>query len=649
MFFNNPQRVNPRSFVKTATILLGLFCLIFSTYIAIRYANQTPLDLFSFRQTQTALTAYWFVQDGFSLAYQTPVAGPPWSIPFEFPIYQYIVAVVSQIFNVSLTATGRVISFISLVLCLFPIKAIIRSLKLPNSTFYIFVILFFSSPLYLYWGRSFMIETTAVFFTVLSIKYFIDVLKHERVVLSSVLFLIFSTLGILQKATTGLPVLMILSFVYLYFFTRKVSSFRSLILNKKALLGLIYFGIPLLIGGIWTIYTDQVKVNNSLGMEITSSALASWNWGSLSQRFSLNLYQIVIWKRVFLANLGGLLGILIFAMVFYSGTKKTTKWIISIAIAMTLVPFFLFTNLHIVHEYYQTGNLIFIIFALAVSLGVLTEQYIDKRTLFFIFAILIAMSNYKYFSKHYLKVIKKDYNIHNSRDYAVSNVLKESMSQDKYFVAFGNDWSSSFSYLSERKSFTVPEWYKQYTDIAANPEKFIDEKSLGAIVVCPPVKLPTLDILSDWATNNRSWKIGEVQGCYIAVPRQILSIKNQNIVTSDCNASVDIVEVENDANFLKVNGLASLVTTRELTSEQIYITFRKENNDSILFETLSIKQPVDSFYLSPMKKNDILFSSVISKASLNGTFDVGVLVAGKSKKEICKIKKQVVISNGTSQ
>lgn len=316
---------------------------------------------------------------------------------------------------------------------------------------------------------------------------------------------------------------------------------------------------------------------------------------------------------------------------------------------MTLVPFFLFTNLHIVHEYYQTGNLIFIIFALAVSLGVLTEQYIDKRTLFFIFAILIAMSNYKYFSKHYLKVIKKDYNIHNSRDYAVSNVLKESMSQDKYFVAFGNDWSSSFSYLSERKSFTVPEWYKQYTDIAANPEKFIDEKSLGAIVVCPPVKLPTLDILSDWATNNRSWKIGEVQGCYIAVPRQILSIKNQNIVTSDCNASVDIVEVENDANFLKVNGLASLVTTRELTSEQIYITFRKENNDSILFETLSIKQPVDSFYLSPMKKNDILFSSVISKASLNGTFDVGVLVAGKSKKEICKIKKQVVISNGTSQ
>ncbi len=156
---------------------LAAVCFAYALYIAVRYAGQAPLDFYSFRQTQTALTAYWLGQNGFSLAYETPVAGPPWSIPFEFPLYQYLVALVSQASHISLDASGRLVSFLFLVLCLVPARAITRNLKLSDSAFYIFAALLMSSPLYLYWGRTFMIETATLFFSIAGIKYFIERLQ----------------------------------------------------------------------------------------------------------------------------------------------------------------------------------------------------------------------------------------------------------------------------------------------------------------------------------------------------------------------------------------------------------------------------------------------------------------------------------------
>src|SRR5262249_20433758 len=54
--------------------------------------NNPITDYHAFRQTQTAISAYYMVGRPPSLAYETPVLGPPWSIPFEFPLYQWVVA-----------------------------------------------------------------------------------------------------------------------------------------------------------------------------------------------------------------------------------------------------------------------------------------------------------------------------------------------------------------------------------------------------------------------------------------------------------------------------------------------------------------------------------------------------------------------------
>src|SRR5579871_2832020 len=72
--------------------------------------NQPIADLHQFRQTQTAITAYWIWRGGPLIAYQTPVLGYPWSVPFEFPVYQYLLALM-RLAGVSIAVGGRLLSF----------------------------------------------------------------------------------------------------------------------------------------------------------------------------------------------------------------------------------------------------------------------------------------------------------------------------------------------------------------------------------------------------------------------------------------------------------------------------------------------------------------------------------------------------------
>src|SRR5512138_2794271 len=79
------------------------------------------------RSCQTLLTSFWFQKEGISLFHpQLPLFGPPWEVPFEFPLYQALSVIFSTITHVHLTASSRVVSvgvfyvsaFFLLVICL---------------------------------------------------------------------------------------------------------------------------------------------------------------------------------------------------------------------------------------------------------------------------------------------------------------------------------------------------------------------------------------------------------------------------------------------------------------------------------------------------------------------------------------------------
>jgi len=306
--------------------ILALLILAGTTFLALSTASQLPLDLHSFRQTQTGLTALWLIKNGFQLAYETPVVGAPWSIPFEFPFYQSLVALISKLFDLPLHLVGRLVSFVFLVLCLLPVKGIIERLKFPQVVFYIFSCLFLSAPIYVYWGRAFLMESFALFFTLTSIYFFINcVTAHYR--LSDCVFMTLSLLiSLLQKATTVLPVALVLFFA-LFIWDKKISL-------RVFIRSFIFFILPVLITYAWIKFTDEVKLQSPLGHQLTSAALTNWNWGTWDQKISWNLWVGVLWERIFAQNLGHLIGFLLlgagyFFFSFWPNTKHISRFTLS--------------------------------------------------------------------------------------------------------------------------------------------------------------------------------------------------------------------------------------------------------------------------------------------------------------------------------
>ena len=448
-------------------------------YIAVKYAMQPLLERHSFRQTQTALTTFWMQKNGWEFAYETPVGGYPWKLPFEFPIYQAIVAFISSAFNTSLSATGRLVSFSFLVGCAYPIFKISKKLELKTSTPWVICALLWSSPLYLFWGRTFMIEMSTVFFALMTLKFGLGFFKHNPTFKTGILFTLFATLGMLQKITTVAPVILILSVCILVHHLRTMGMKFPPI--RKILLVFFSFLIPIILALSWVKFTDQIKEESLFGNMLTSTALSKWNYGPLEMRTDTTVLQKVFWDRVISNNIAGYagLGLLFLGLIF---SDKKSRILIGLCLGLFVLPILIFLNLHQVHDYYQTSSTLFLIIALAIAITTILPKITIKLPLLPIVVIGLVSYNLYCFTEDYQKSTVKQYKTNQDRALIISEIIKNNTSENDAAVVFGYDWSSVISYYSERKTFTVPPWFRNYDSVYRYPQNFIGDKQLGAVV-----------------------------------------------------------------------------------------------------------------------------------------------------------------------
>jgi hypothetical protein len=531
---------------QAGLVSLAVFTAVVALTVAIYYCGQPILEFHGFRQTQTAITSYWMVHEGWRFDYQTPVGGYPWSIPFEFPIYQSIVALVAYLGNFPLDPVGRFVSLLFLFATPLPAFSISRRLSLPSEVPWVFSALLWSSPLYLFWGRTFMIETTATFLTFAAIPYAIDLMDEMPQWRSAVLFQLWMTLGMLQKITTALPVMAVLGLLIavMHF---KTFGLRWLSWQRIICLSLA-FVVPLVIAGLWSYYTDIVREQNVLGAEMTSNALMAWNFGTLHQRLDLNVFMTVVWDRVFRMNLGGAIGLLTLAIALLVGQCRT-KLILLISVILFLVPIEVFINLNLVHDYYQTASSLFIIGGLSIAIVDLSQKVrLNKRLAILVVAWAFVILNLCVYKQTYWVLVdnlQKNVNTSANRTLLVSNILKKYTSPDSAIVVFGMDWNSEIAYYSERKALVVPSWVdragwhgksawqEEYYEIWQNPEPYLDNMTLDAIVFCEEdgIHFSTEEILHNQLIFRQP-KLFKVSDCYIWLPdvNQIVLPGNHQIL-----------------------------------------------------------------------------------------------------------------------
>jgi hypothetical protein len=227
-------------------------------YVLLAWIDIPILDQHPWRQVQTALTAYWLMHGGPFFAYETPIVGSGWSIPFEFPLYQGLVAIVATM-GVKLEVAGRLISFAFFLGGLWPIRMLWKDLSLPPVGLPIVFALLLTSPQYSFWSRTFMIESCAWCLALLWLGLFVRFLVGGRL-LTGIFAIVVGLLAVLAKATTLPAFVLIGGMILLPRFWRWIRAGLPRTEIVPLALALAAMLLPLAGGFAWVAFSDTVKM-----------------------------------------------------------------------------------------------------------------------------------------------------------------------------------------------------------------------------------------------------------------------------------------------------------------------------------------------------------------------------------------------------
>ena len=317
--------------------------------------NNTIVDHHGMRQTHTAMTSFYYIHDRFRLDYEVPILGKPSIIPREFPLYQGIVALVSKYLHSGLDQTGRAVSLFFFYAGLIVVFLLVRKLSASKACALLAAALVLSSPVYLFWSRTFLIESTALFFSLLYIYAVVLGVERERIGWMLLAGLA-GAMAAMVKLPTQIVAMVVAAFLcMLWLAQRRRELMKGRTLGLALCSVLFYAVVPLAMGLLWTSYADAIK--DQYGIGVTAQNMMSWHFGTMQQRFSGAFHRVPV-AFLWAALVAG------FAVLYYYAFSQR-KYFTIFFLAFLLGPL-VFANLYIRHGYYWYANTVYLCIALAV-------------------------------------------------------------------------------------------------------------------------------------------------------------------------------------------------------------------------------------------------------------------------------------------
>ena len=480
---------------------LSLVCLAFSVWAVSVGWNNSIFDNHGFRQSQTAISTYYFSYNKF-FNYETPVLGPPWSIPFELPVYQAIVFAASKLLHLPLDQAGRLISVIFFYASFVPLFVILRRLGISSLATAPSLAIFAISPQYVFWSRTFMIESTALFFAATYLAFVALAATGEthagtRGRLLALGIALSGTLGALIKVTTFASFLFAAMLLILQKFWKDWRASKV----QAAPLGLLVisaFVMPVAFTYGWTAHADGLKSRNALGFFLTSHALSQWNFGTIAQRLSWSSYAqfagIGIGQAV--ANLVGNPISIWLSMALAVGLSARVLRLFLVCISLYISAIAIFFNLHFIHTYYAYANGIFLIAALGISISAALDAGGQRSwAAVCIFVFVSGACATRYFDAYY-ELQKTNAP---GRPVAASVIDRETNSTDALLI-YGLEWSSELPYQAQRRAIMVPTWNDSVGPAAQRTISDLGVSHVSALVVCDGARGQSAALLTNMSS-----------------------------------------------------------------------------------------------------------------------------------------------------
>jgi hypothetical protein len=431
------------------------------------------LDRYEFRQLQTALSAFWIGHDGWSLAYPTPLFGPPWSIPMEFPTYQVIVAALHHLAGLPLEQTGRLVSILMLFACLPALHDLLAIARLPRSRRLIVHALVLSSPVYLFYGRTFMIETTALCACVWFLALLRRALAHPRPgwIAAAALF---GTLAALTKITTfivfGLPAAALCAHAWRH---RSAGTARGrLILAAATIPAVTSLGLA----WWWVRFSDAVKDSNPFSGFLTARELRTWNFGTWALRgdwsFWLHLFETIN-GYVFAEGAAAV------ALLCLPFAPSRVRWVAGVAFTGFLTGPLVFANLYHLHDYYYAANALLLLAAAGVLLAAAWDDPRWPRGANWLALGLVLGTQWFAYYRGY-----DSYNRHPApQPPALAAKIRAAVPTDGVVLIYGADWNPLLPYYMQRRAVMVPGERENETAVLEQVLARLPPHAIAAMVV----------------------------------------------------------------------------------------------------------------------------------------------------------------------
>lgn len=475
------------------------------------------LEAHGFRQTQTAISAYWMA-DGDWLAYPTPVLGAPWTIPFELPVFQLLVLGVANVLPLNLDQAGRLVSWLFLLATVWPLRVALRlalpDARLPDSRLpELGATLMLLSPLLVFWSRSFMIETCAVFFGVAFVALALKCWEKPSALAVAGL-LVAGLLAALVKITTffgfGFAAALLLAW-------RGVETWRGQGLQRALLLSLpaaASVALALLATVAWLRFGDAFKEQAVWGAALRSEGLNTWNFGTWQQKTDPAFWRGIVFGRASSEILGtAWLLPLLLALVAVAG--RGLRWFAAGALLCYLVPMAVFTNLHQVHNYYQTANALFLVLVAACAVDAAWRRWGTPAGIGALALVVLAMLFG--FRRDVAPLL--DPTAIAWRTPTLASYARANTAPDEVILALGLEWSSEVPYYATRRAMLLVDWtpVESIRRMNADPRSYLGAYRLGMVIVCANELAKRPDAAADTAAllaaTTKGRRHQRVAGC----------------------------------------------------------------------------------------------------------------------------------------
>ena len=456
-----------------------ILCLVFNFWgVHVGWQNKN-LAGYGFRQSQTALSAFEIKEHrNFSIDYSTPVLGKPWAIPLEFPLFQWSAVAVSDWTGLGLVKSGRLVSLTCFYLMLPAVFLLLGNLGVAPGRRWLALALIVTSPIYIFYGRAFLIETMALMFGLWFWVAFERGVKDRNwrwLILAAVA----GTGGGLVKVTT----------LILYLLAGAGWALRRLWATRRDRVWKQELGwmtaavtIPLLATLVWTLHADAVRQLNPLAHFLSGKAFNEFNFGTWPTRLSLDLW-LHKWQTASLHVTWWPVLIVALVLMFFSNRIRRLQCLG--LISLFLIPLAIFPVLYGIHHYYFLANGVLLLTALGlVLIGVAENTRWSWAPALLVF--IMAGGQAFWYTGSYYELQTSNIEC----DTTLTQSLRGLVQPDEVIVIVGQEWDPMIPFYTQRRAIMIrEEELRNPTRLDAAFAALSGEK-IGAIAISATVRNP---------------------------------------------------------------------------------------------------------------------------------------------------------------